>query len=206
MESSMISTDEKSFFGLTPIPTVLLDASLRVIQTSASFLSLYNITAEECSGIGIYDLIDSKLLVPGSVSVRSVSVRSSIEIALAGKNAYTLEGIVEREENPNSVLKPRYWSLRAIPVFNGEALLYVSLEFQNTTHDLTKQTAAESRLVSAHEEASRARSEFLTNLCHEIRTHVDEILSPLPLLLDPTITQSQWELSGEEVKSRDTSY
>lgn len=58
------------FLALTPIPTVVLDPSLCILLTSTSFLSLYNLTAEEYSSISIYKLIEVKGLVPEAMSVR----------------------------------------------------------------------------------------------------------------------------------------
>jgi hypothetical protein len=65
-----------------------LDPSLRILQTSASFLSLHNLTAGECSGVGIYELVEIKGLVP-----EAASVRHAIETAQVTKKVYATERI-----------------------------------------------------------------------------------------------------------------
>ena len=305
---------DQSFLALTPVPTVLLDSSLRILQTSASFLSLHNLAAEECSGVGIYELVEVKGLV-----LEAASVRYAIETALATKKVYATEAI---QTVDRMVATPRHWSLRAIPVFDKETLLYLSLEFQDTTRDhqtrqraddqldtsdtyrilvqtvkdyaifmldtkgnvktwnagaallkgysqeeivgkhfstfytdediiaekprkeieiclregkvedeswrlrkdgsrfwanvilttvyrkgvhigfskvtrdLTERKAAESRLISAYEEAAKLKSAFLANMSHEIRTPMHGMLSALTLLMDTSLTPEQRELGG----------
>ncbi len=98
---------DQSFLALTPIPTVLLDPSLRILQVSASFLSLYNLAVEECNGVGIYELIEVRGLVP-----EAASVRYAIETAQATKKVYTTEAI---QAVGRRATVPRCWSLRAIP-------------------------------------------------------------------------------------------
>ena len=305
---------DQSFLALTSIPTVLLDPSLRILHASASFLSLHNLTTEECSGVGIYELVQAKGLVP-----EVASVRYAIETAQATKNVYATEPI---QAVSRSAAAPTCWSLRAIPVFDEETLLYLSLEFQDTprghqtrqavrdqldaddtyrilvqtvkdyaifmldtkgnvktwnagaallkgyrqeeivgkhfstfythediiaekprkeieiclregkvedeswrlrkdgtrfwanvilttvyrngvhigfskvTRDLTERKAAESRLISAYEEAAKLKSAFLANMSHEIRTPMHGMLSALTLLMDTSLTREQRELGS----------
>jgi osomolarity two-component system sensor histidine kinase TcsA len=126
----------QSFFALTPIPTVILDPSLRILQASASFLSLHNLATEECSGANLYELVAAKRLVPGATSVRH-----AIETARATEKVYTTEAIQAVDDAKTA---SRYWSLRAIPVLSDGSLLYLSLELQETTRDhQTRQTVSD---------------------------------------------------------------
>lgn len=305
---------DQSFLALTPVPTVILDASLHILQASVGFLSLYSLTAEECNGADIYELIEIIGLVPGAKSVRY-----AIETARATKKPCTTNGL---QSSSHGAISSPDWSLRTVPVFNDENLLYVSLEFQNATRDhpprkpfddrldaddtyrilvqtvkdyaifmldtegnvktwnagaallkgysreeivgrhfstfytqddivagkpskeieiclregkvedeswrlrkdgtrfwanviltsvyrngvhigfskvtrdLTERKAAESRLISAYEEAAKLKSAFLANMSHEIRTPMHGMLSALTLLMDTTLTSEQQELAG----------
>jgi len=124
---------EQSFFALTPIPTVLLDPSLRILQASASFLSLHNLATEECSGVGIYELIEIIGLIP-----EAVSIRYAIDNARATKQIFAMEAI---EFVDRRTTAPKCWSHRVIPIFDEETLLYLVLEFQDITKDhKTRQT------------------------------------------------------------------
>ena len=298
------------FLALTPIPTALLDPALRILQASASFLSLRKLTAEECIGVSIYEVSDAKVFLTSAV-------RYVIETALAMKGVYATDAI---QDVGHTATTPRHWSLRAIPIFNGDDLLYLSLEFYDTTRDhrtlqtfgdqldthdtyrilvqtvkdyaifmldtegnvrtwntgaallkgysqeeilgkhfstfythddiiaekpkkeieiclregkvedeswrlrkdgtrfwanviltsvyrngihigfskvtrdLTERKAAESRMISAYEDAAKLKSAFLANMSHEIRTPMHGMLSALTLLMDTSLTLEQREL------------
>ncbi|EHL02865.1 putative Two-component system protein A [Glarea lozoyensis 74030] len=72
----------------------------------------------------------------------------------------------------------------------------VHIGFSKVTRDLTERKAAESRLVSAYEEAAKLKSEFLANMTHEIRTPMHGMLSALTLLTDTSLLPEQRELTG----------
>jgi osomolarity two-component system sensor histidine kinase TcsA len=306
-------TTDQSFFALTPIPTLLVDPALCIIQASTSFLLLHNLMTEECSGVNVYELFEAKRLDP-----EAAYVRHAIQTARATKKVYATEAIQAVSDRSTA---SRCWSLRAIPVFNEGTLIYLSLEFQDTardrltgqsftdqldtndtykilvqtvkdyaifmldtegnvrtwnegaavlkgyskeeivgkhfstfytrddiiaekprkeleiclregkvedeswrlrkdgtrfwanvmittvyrngihigfskvTRDLSERRAAESRLISAYEEAAKLKSEFLANMSHEIRTPMHGMLSALALLMDMPLTAEQQELA-----------
>ncbi|OCK90866.1 uncharacterized protein K441DRAFT_680090 [Cenococcum geophilum 1.58] len=66
------------------------------------------------------------------------SLRTAIDTALATRKAHILGDILVEDEN--------YWSIRAIPVFRHETLLYVVLEVEDTTEEHMKQAELEERL------------------------------------------------------------
>ena len=76
----------QSFLALTPIPTILLGPALRILLVSASFLSLHNLAAEECIGVGIYEVADAKGLL-------TKAIRYVIETALAMKRVYATDAM-----------------------------------------------------------------------------------------------------------------
>ncbi|KAF4633071.1 hypothetical protein G7Y89_g5054 [Cudoniella acicularis] len=105
--------------ALTSIPTVVLDSHLNILQVSQSYLSLNNLAREDCNGVGIYDLVNAKGLVPGEASIRG-----TIDAVLATKN-------VSKRVN-NDGADTANWTLRAVPIFQDNNLLYVQLEVQRT--------------------------------------------------------------------------
>ncbi|EPE31201.1 CheY-like protein [Glarea lozoyensis ATCC 20868] len=302
-----------SLIALTPIPTVLLDASLHILLVSASFLSLHNLAAEACIGVGVYELMGAR-----GLGLDVASVQCAIETARSTKKVHAADAI---QVKGHGTAAPRYWAVRAIPMFEKETLRYISIEFQETisddqmqqannqldtndtyrmlvqtvkdyaifmldtkgnvktwnqgaallkgytaeeiigkhfstfytredlvaekprkeieiclrdgkvedeswrlrrdgsrfwanviltsvyrngvhigfskvTRDLTERKAAESRLVSAYEEAAKLKSEFLANMTHEIRTPMHGMLSALTLLTDTSLLPEQRELTG----------
>ncbi|KAK5454342.1 hypothetical protein LTS15_006342 [Exophiala xenobiotica] len=68
--------------------------------------------------------------------------------------------------------------------------------FSKITRDLTERKAAEARLISAYEEASKLKSDFLANMSHEIRTPMHGMLSALGLLNETSLTTEQRELTA----------
>jgi len=51
---------DQIFAALTLVPTVLLDSSLRILQVSASYLALNDLTLEECAGRDIYEFAQAQ--------------------------------------------------------------------------------------------------------------------------------------------------
>lgn len=112
----------QSFFLVTPFPSLILDASLRIRQASACFLLLHDLTAEECGGVNLYELVEAKGLV-----WESTVVEHAIEIARATKNVFVTE-ITQAVDDGKTPY--RRWVCRVVPVFSEDRLLYLSLEFQ----------------------------------------------------------------------------
>ncbi|KAF2474118.1 sensor histidine kinase-like protein/response regulator Fos-1 [Lindgomyces ingoldianus] len=86
----------------------------------------------------------------------------------------------------------RFWANVVItPVYREGTLI----GFGKVTRDLTERRAAEARLITAYEEASKLKSEFLANMSHEIRTPMHGMLSALTLLLDTSLDPNQLDLA-----------
>ncbi|KAN0092008.1 hypothetical protein V8E51_017855 [Hyaloscypha variabilis] len=115
----MRSIDE-AFEVFTPVPTVLLDATFHIIQVSASFLALNHLKSGECLGVNIYDLVKSRALVPDPAALQVV-----LEKAISTKNVYTTSSDQAADRFATS--------LRAMPIFEQDALLYVLLEVQEAS-------------------------------------------------------------------------
>ncbi|KAL2012466.1 hypothetical protein VTN00DRAFT_5184 [Thermoascus crustaceus] len=296
-------------FSLTPVPTVVLDSSLRVVQVSASHLAFSRLTQEECLGVNIYALPPSKIPAPDVATIRG-----AIRTAVATQAVQVIDDV---QVSPDS-----YFSLRVTPIHEGTGLLYVILEaneivgqrgkrkvpseplyvnetyrilvdtvkdyaifmldtegyiatwntgaailkgydsqeiigqhfsvfygdddrradkpgkeldaclrdgrvedegwryrkdgsrfwanvmisaiyhggchvgFAKVTRDLTERKAAEARLISAFEESSKIKSEFLANVSHEIRTPMHGMLLALMLLSGTDLDEKQREYAS----------
>jgi osomolarity two-component system sensor histidine kinase TcsA len=131
-DSGSRSIDE-AFAAFTPIPSVLLDAAFRIIQVSASFLALNHLTLDECLGSNVYDLVRSRTLVPGPTALRLV-----VDSAIAARNVYATS---EQQATGRC-----HANLRAVPIFEGNELLYVLLEIQDTTAEHESRCAVNDQL------------------------------------------------------------
>jgi len=124
---------DKAFERFTPVPTILLDSSFRIIQVSTSYLALNHLTSDECLGLNIYHLVKEKALIPGV---------AALQIVLA--NAITSKNVSSTREL--KAVGRFYWSLRAVPIFEQDTLLYVLLEVQDTTTEHQKREAINEQL------------------------------------------------------------
>jgi osomolarity two-component system sensor histidine kinase TcsA len=130
---SLCSVDE--ILSRTPVPTIVVDGSLCIHQVSDSYLALYRRAREQMVGVHLYQSVDRNVAVP---MPNVVSLRAAIDSALVTRKVHVLRDILVEDGN--------YWSIRAIPVFRHETLLYVVLEVENTTEEHMKQAELEERL------------------------------------------------------------
>ncbi|KAJ9654249.1 hypothetical protein H2201_009026 [Coniosporium apollinis] len=121
--------------ALTPVPSIILNSSFRILQISASCLDLLQLTSEECIGRNIHELVQPNVSVPDVTSVRH-----AIDTAIATRKVYTSEDIL--------VEGGSYRNVRAIPIFDKDDLLYVILEVQNTTEEHLKLEALSEELYT----------------------------------------------------------
>jgi osomolarity two-component system sensor histidine kinase TcsA len=100
-------------FTYTPIPTVILNSSLRVVEISKSYLTLFNFDREKVLGSPLFDLYEI-----------SASRLPSLLGALS--NAVSTRSI-------QSTLSP--WGgcehLQVTPIFDESSLLYLTLELRH---------------------------------------------------------------------------
>jgi osomolarity two-component system, sensor histidine kinase TcsA len=127
-----MSVDE-AFEAFTPIPSLLLDSAFNIIKVSASFRALNRLTLDECLGVGIYDLAKSRSLIPGLATLQLVL-----------DNAVTTKRVHSASEHQAS--GRIYPSLRAVPIFEQDTLLYVLLEVQDTSAEHEKRDATNDQL------------------------------------------------------------
>ena len=121
----------RTFATLTPVPTIWLDASFSVLIVSDSYLKLAQSNLEDCVGQNIYSLVTGKGLFPDACSLKH-----TIDKAITCRNV----SITEKQEGHI------HWDLRAVPIFENDALIYMSLEIQNTTAGHHKRQAVNDQL------------------------------------------------------------
>ncbi|KAJ9650567.1 hypothetical protein H2198_010132 [Neophaeococcomyces mojaviensis] len=310
-------------FALTPVPTIVLDESLHIIQISTSFCTRSDLDATACRDLHIYDFVRTK-----TPELNVHSLQHAIDKALTTKQkafSTTVNSSVQKN-NTTTTSTTTSWHFQVTPIFEGDKLLYILVEaplednapvddhltkepygdprytsetyrilinsvkdyaifmidktgnvttwnpgaalikgyqqediigknfsifygeedrkarkpqkeleiclregkvedegwryrkdgtrfwanvlirpvhrgdklygFCKVTRDLTERKAAELRLISAFEEASKLKSTFLANMSHEIRTPMHGMLSALSLLMDTGLTPEQHELAS----------
>lgn len=118
-------------YRLTPIPTILLDASLRVVEVSNSHLEIFQKCRDALLDKCIYEI--SSYAIP---SPDIVTLSGALQAAVTSRDVQTIGGIHLPDTNS-------YFSLRLIPIFDGPELIYMVLEIQNATAE-----HAESRACS----------------------------------------------------------
>jgi len=108
-------------YRLTPIPTMLLDASLRVIEVSDSHFEIFHQCRDVLLDKCIYEI--SSCVIP---SPDIVTLSGALQAAVTSRDVQTIDGIHLPDTNS-------YFSLRLVPIFDGPELIYMVLETQNAT-------------------------------------------------------------------------
>ncbi|KAJ9315189.1 hypothetical protein DTO271D3_4642 [Paecilomyces variotii] len=107
-------------FVRTPIPTLVLDADLDIIQVSDSFLALSGHTREECRGRSVFELTSI-----GIPAVGPAAYRNTISTAIAIRAPQV---IVDVEWAGHSLS-----NLRVTPVHEGDRLCNILIEVLDIT-------------------------------------------------------------------------
>lgn len=101
----------EKIFILTPVPTIILDSSLRICEMSNSHLSLTNLTREDFVGCSIFDVLLS--IIP----ISSLPVLlGAIQIAVSTKAVQIIGQLLGS------------LSLTMIPIFAASSFTYLVIE------------------------------------------------------------------------------
>ncbi|KAL5344038.1 Two-component system protein A [Aspergillus crustosus] len=123
------------------------------------------------------------------------SILYSPEDRASGKPARALkvclrEGRIEDEGWRYRRDGSRFWANVLItPIYQfGQHVGFVKI-----TRDLTERKEAEARMISAFEESSRLKTDFLANISHEIRTPMNGMQIAMSMLADTGLSEQQQE-------------
>lgn len=116
-------------YRLTPIPTILLDASLRVVEVSDSHLAFSHQCRDALLDKCIYEISSRIIPVPDIVTLSG-----ALRAAVTSRSVQTINSIHLPDTDS-------YFSLRLIPIFDGPALIYMVLETQNVTDERVESRA-----------------------------------------------------------------
>jgi osomolarity two-component system sensor histidine kinase TcsA len=106
-------------FRHTPVPVIVLDASLLVIEVSNSHLSLLRRSRASLLGASIYEIPHEAVPSPDIASLRN-----ALELAVITRTVQFIENISVTETRSE-------FSLQITPVFQGHCLINVTLELRN---------------------------------------------------------------------------
>ncbi|KAK3369855.1 hypothetical protein B0H63DRAFT_403051 [Podospora didyma] len=106
-------------FDLTPLPMLILTPSCAVSKASARFLADFRVDAGDIVGKPLLPFLTTHLQPSQTLSARHVI--ATIDDAISAR--------AERTSKPINSLHASSWTARALPVFKGEELLAVFLEW-----------------------------------------------------------------------------
>lgn len=116
------AVDMNHIFDFWPVPSVVLSPACRITQASARFLEAWHTTVQDCVGVDLVSLLTTKS-GEGSANV----IVAAIDQAIVSRAERTSTAII--------VGATSSWAARIIPVFKGDELLSVVLEWQETPYD-----------------------------------------------------------------------
>jgi osomolarity two-component system sensor histidine kinase TcsA len=117
----------------TPIPTVLLDATLVVCQASDTYLTVSGATnRQDLLGRHANDIFDKAVTFPAHTSARK-----ALHIAQATASVQQLQHLTDAGTA---------WTVRAVPILRHGSLRYIQMEFLDTTEEHRKRLQLEERL------------------------------------------------------------
>jgi osomolarity two-component system sensor histidine kinase TcsA len=122
----------------------------------------------------------------GEEDIQSRKPERELEICLR-------EGRVEDEGWRYRKDGSRFWANVVITaIYKND----IHVGFGKVTRNLTERKEAETRLITAYEESTKLKNDFLANISHEIRTPMHGMLSACFLLLDSRLTEEQREIAN----------
>ena len=116
------TVDMNPIFDLWPIPSLILSPTCRITRASVRFLEAWHTTVEACVGRDLLAFLATK-----SGEGNANTIVASIDQAIVSR--------VERTSDTITVGSNASWFTRVIPVFKGDELLSVVLEWQEAPFD-----------------------------------------------------------------------
>ncbi|KAK4113387.1 hypothetical protein N656DRAFT_788909 [Canariomyces notabilis] len=106
-------------FDLTPLPLLIISPAWRITRASSRFLTDWHVSAADCIGQQLLSFIESQLLPPRFAHYGRLT--TAIDDAIASR--------APRISKPISTKHTVSWTARVVPVFNGDELLSIFLEW-----------------------------------------------------------------------------
>lgn len=125
-------------FALTPVPTLVLNPSNRILQVSRGFCDVSGVSADKCVGLDFIDFIDR---IP---FIKVTDVEKYIAQAICSQRHCA--------SSPIQVLD-KFWQTHIVPIFETSSadceLLYILLEFNDVTEQCVKHISLQNKLRSS---------------------------------------------------------
>ncbi|KAF3398718.1 Two-component system protein A [Talaromyces pinophilus] len=175
-ESASPATDSDlgRIFSLTPLPTIVLNANLRVAQVSDSHLAFSGYTRAEVVGHSIYDLPTHKVPATDTTSLHRVLTH-----AIKTGDLQIIDDIVIDNGDDYTV-----YSVHITPIQDQGKLLYVVL----SVHDVTKESSA------------RQTNRELAYMNETYKVLVDTVKDYAIFMLDTTGCVATWNSGAAMIK------
>ena len=114
--------DPLFFFRTTPIPTLVLDASLTIRQVSQSYLDVSGgCGRDQLLGFDIYGLLEKPLTLPSLPAARK-----AIQACQDTHQPYTLKQVHTDGTT---------WAIRTVPIYSHDRLQYIQMEITDITEE-----------------------------------------------------------------------
>ncbi|MGO9344514.1 MAG: ATP-binding protein [Acidimicrobiales bacterium] len=164
-----------------PFGMFMTDSENKFIYTNPRWSEITGLPADQVLGRSRSDIIEAQYLAGHISRVPDVSEDGS---ELSFRTEIEIPGCPSRIVQVNS---------KSIPGFGGESMGWIG-----TVVDVTCEVHAEAAIADARDkatEASRLKSEFLSNVSHEIRTPMNGVIGMTELLLGTDLDSRQREFA-----------
>ena len=156
----------------SPVATVTIDLSGRIVELNPRFEHLFGYTREEAIGAELDGLINTE-----------ETLEQARHYTVTAAHGELTHAIGQRFRKDRSAVMVE---LAAVPVIaNGQRVGIMALY-----HDVTELLEAR----SAAEAANQAKSSFLANMSHELRTPLNAIIGYSEMLMEESVERDQADL------------
>jgi len=124
-------------FTLSPTPTAVLDHALCFSAVSQTYQDLFKTTFDYLHGRSFFDVI-AEVLDSTNLAIVTQLVKDAISSRKEVKTTPLLGSVL-----------PGHWRLRALPIYDGDDLLYLVIEGQDATEEIERAIAHEAKLEAA---------------------------------------------------------
>ena len=124
-------------FALSPIPSAVLDKDLAIIVLSCSWSALAQVQPDQVRGQKFLEILG-----PLHMPTDRDGTAQLIQDAIASRKE-------QKTEPLPGLATPSFWRVEAVPIFDGDDLLYVTVHCQDVTDVVRKAKERSAQLASA---------------------------------------------------------